>query len=190
MTCDPLAYTGPGIQLGWWLIVAVAFLVIGTLVLLLTRGRGRAVTAALLLLITGAAMSITAGTPTRALAGDCFNANNSLTIVQTSVMVGLAPGVVPADITGTVRNNGTDSTYLAAVDVKIIRVLKAPGSARGACDPSDYTLQNSLMPVGLTLPAGGSAAFQGASIGFNNKSTNQDACQGATVQLRYTANPN
>ena len=45
------------------------------------------------------------------------------------------------------------------------------------------------MPVGRTLDPGGSTLFAGASIGFYDKSTNQDACWGATILLRYTANP-
>jgi len=45
------------------------------------------------------------------------------------------------------------------------------------------------MPVGQTLGPETSAAFSGALIGFNNKSTNQDTCKGATISLLYTANP-
>ena len=45
------------------------------------------------------------------------------------------------------------------------------------------------MRVGKTLSGGGSTAFEGASIAFNNKTVNQDACKYATVHLLYTANP-
>ena len=45
------------------------------------------------------------------------------------------------------------------------------------------------MPVGRTLDPGGSTPFSGAFIGFSDKSTNQDACQGAAIKLLYTANP-
>ena len=31
--------------------------------------------------------------------------------------------------------------------------------------------------------------YGGAAIGFNNKSSNQDACQGATLELRYRTVP-
>ncbi|MEP6563255.1 MAG: hypothetical protein ABJD68_19525, partial [Nakamurella sp.] len=166
MTCDPLAYTGSGVQLGPVLIVALALLFTGGLLLLLSRRRGRAVTATLLLLVSGAALAITAGTPTQALADDCpppdnsaaegyrpggYPAENSLTIVQTSVLNGLAPGIGPVAITGVVSNNGTDSTEITAIDVEIVRVTTDPGSAPGACGPSDYLLLNSRMPVGRTL---------------------------------------
>jgi len=41
------------------------------------------------------------------------------------------------------------------------------------------------MPVGVTIAPGASADFTGASISFNDKSVNQDACQSATVELHY-----
>ncbi len=190
MTCDSIAYTGPGVPLGLLLTIGVACLVVGAVVLLMTRRRGRVVTVALLLLISGAVVSITAGIPTHALADDCPPVNNSLSVIQTSVMEGLAPGIVPVAITGIVWNNSTESTVITAVDVEIIGVRTGPGSVPGVCDPSDYVLLNSQMPVGQTLAPGGSTAFEGATIGFSNKSTNQDACKGATIELLYTANPN
>ena len=197
MICEPLAYTGPGAPLGPLLTLAIACLVIGAVLLLLTRRQGgRVVTIALLLLVGGAAGSITTAPP--ALAGgdavavdpDCLPADNSLTIYQTSVMEGLAPGIAPVAITGVVSNNGTDGTDIIAIDVEITGVLTAPGSAPGVCEASDYLLLNSRMPVGRTLAPGGSTAFGGAAIGFNNKSTNQDACKSSTILLLYTANPN
>jgi len=204
MTCDPLAYTGTGVQLGLLITIAFACLAAGALLLLMTRRRGRVVTVALLLLVCSAAVSITGGTPTVAMAADCppaesspadnssagnSPANNSLTVIQTSVMKGLAPGIAPVAIAGLVTNNGTDSTDIIAVNVEITGVVTIPGSAPGTCDPSDYVLLDTRMPVGRTLDPGGSTPFSGASIGFSDKSTNQDACKGAAIKLLYTANP-
>jgi len=113
--------------------------------------------------------------------------DNSLTIFQTSIMDDLAPDVAPAEIRGLVVNNGPDSTYITAIDVEIVGVVRRIGAAAGTCDASDYVLDDERMLVGQTLNSyGGSAVFAGAAIGFNNKSTQQNACQGATVQLRYT----
>jgi len=219
VTCDDLAYTGVGVQIGPLLIVAIACLFIGALLLLMSRRRGRAVSAVLLLLVSGAALTITVGTPTPAMADECppadnsqagepnasapvdnYPTNNSLSIVQTSVIKGLAPGIAPVAITGTVTNNGTDSTDIFAIDVEIIAVTADPDSVPGVCDPSDYFLVTeeappnpdplrARMPVDQFLAPGGSTTFDGASIGFSNKSTNQDTCKGATIQLLYTANP-
>jgi hypothetical protein len=87
-------------------------------------------------------------------------------------------------------NNGPDSTHIDVVTVEITSVTSAPGIPAAACDATDYRLQHTTMAVDRTLgPDGGSAAFSGASIGFADKPVNQDACQHATVHLRYTANP-
>ncbi|MET0694834.1 MAG: hypothetical protein ABWY56_12955 [Propionibacteriaceae bacterium] len=104
-------------------------------------------------------------------------------------MKGLAPGVAPVRITGLVVNNGTDDTYIKAIAVEISSVTQAAGSRRGQCDATDYILRDQSMPVEKALDPGGSTTFTGAFIGFSNKSVNQDACQRATIQLRYTAVP-
>ena len=44
------------------------------------------------------------------------------------------------------------------------------------------------MSVGSDVAAGASASFTGATLGFNDKLTNQDACKGATVNLAYVSN--
>jgi hypothetical protein len=208
MTCDPLAYTGGG-QISLLLMLAIGCVLAGALLLLMTRRRGRGVTLVLLLVVGGGALLVTAATPTPAMADVCPTAegvapndppaanvppvnvptDNSLTITQTSVMVGLAPGIAPVAITGVVSNNGTDSTDITAIEVAITGVITDPNSAPGTCDPSDYVLLNPRMPVGQTLGPGGSTPFAGASIGFSNKVVNQDTCKGATVVLLYTANP-
>lgn len=195
MTCEPLAYTGSGAPVDLVLTVGIACLTGGAMLLLMTTRRGRAVTVALLLLLGAATFSTIAGTPAHASADECAPvharpAKNFLTISQTSVMVGLAPGLTPMPITGIVSNNGTDSTDIVAIDARITGVITDPRAMPGVCDATDYVLRNPLMPVGRTLASGGSTAFDGASIGFSNKSTNQDACKGATVELLYTANPN
>lgn len=184
----PLAYTGFA-GLGLLLTVAVVCLIAGGVLLLLSRRRGKAVTVVLLVLLSSAAMSITSRTPAQAQAPYCPPAENWLTITQTSVMLGLAPGAAPVPIAGIVANNGTDSTDIVAIDVEITGVTTDVGPAPGICDPSDYFLVDSRMPVGVTLAPGGSTVFGGASIGFSNKSTNQDTCKGATIHLLYTANP-
>ena len=41
------------------------------------------------------------------------------------------------------------------------------------------------MTVDRRLTSGETTSFAGASIGFSNKSVNQDACKEATVHLAY-----
>ncbi|WP_369374127.1 LPXTG cell wall anchor domain-containing protein [Promicromonospora sp. Populi] len=192
MNCDTLPRTGPD-DLGLLLIIALACLVAGAALVVLARRRCQApaTSAAVLLLgLLGAALLLGPGAAAPAEAVDCVAADNSLTVTQTSTMSGLAPGVAPVPITGRVVNNGPDSTYIDVVAVEISAVTTAPGTPAAACDASDYLLLDSTMAVGRTLrPDGGATPFSGASIGFANKAVNQDACQRATVHLRYTVNP-
>ena len=126
--------------------------------------------------------------PTQAMAAtpDVTAAVESLTVVQTSVVTGLAPGVAPVAIIGLITNNGPNPVEVTVVEVTITSVTPALDAAPGVCGPSDYVLLNARMPVNRTIEAGGgSTQFSGASIGFIT--TSQDACQRATVQLLYTA---
>lgn len=189
MNCDPLPRTGPD-DLGLLLIIAVACLVVGAVFVVLARRRRRAPATLIAALVVGAAILGAPGTAAPAAAADCVAADNSLTVTQTSTMAGLAPGIAPVPITGMVVNNGPDSTYLDVVTVEITSVTTEQGTPASACSASDYLLVDTRMVVGRTLgPDGGSAPFSGASIGFADKNMNQDACQRATVHLRYTANP-
>jgi hypothetical protein len=148
-------------------------------------GRGAALLLILLVVVVGAETAISE-TAVQAAPGDSAPESNSLTVTQTSTMT-LAPGIAPVAVTGVVINNGPDRTFVTAIDVEITSVTLAAGAAPGTCGPSDYLVLDTRMPVGQTLAAaGGSADFSGAFIGFNNTSTNQDACKSATVNLLYT----
>jgi hypothetical protein len=191
MTCDPLPDTGFGASVLPVLAVAVACLVVGVRILLLVRrqrGRTAPTVLLLLLLVSCGAMVLVPSSPAQASPSNCTAdpGNNSLTITQTSTMEGLAPGIAPAEITGLVVNNGADTTFITAIVVEIVAVIAESGTSSGSCDATDYALLDPRMPVNRTLGPGGSTSFTGASIGFNDKSTNQDACQRATIQLRYS----
>lgn len=193
MNCYPLPNTGVDANTGLFLLVAIGCLVLGAVLVLATR-RGRrhtGATAALTVLsLVVAAFVLPPGAPAQATTSDCETAGqNSLTVRQTSIMDGLAPGRAPVAITGVVVNNSVDSTYITAVDVRITAVSTQPGAAPGTCDPSDYFLLNPRMSVEQPVGPGGSTSFAGASIGLGNKPTNQDACQRAVIHLLYTANP-
>ena len=191
MDCADLAVTG--LDAGVPLAVAAVILVAGIGLLLLARNRRRLRTALLVaLLLPAVVIGVgSVGMPAaQAATIGCVadpGAGNSLTITQTSTMSGLAPNRIPAPITGLVTNNGADDTVITEIVVSIFAVTKAPGATAGSCDASDYLLVSPRMPVGLPLAAGGSAAFSGASIGFRDKVSNQDACKGATVALLYTS---
>ena len=193
MTCDPLPNTGLDAPVLAVLIIAVVCLLLGLGMLVVGRRRGRTAATLMVLLILGcgAAIVLVPASPALASPSDCTAdpGNNSLTITQTSTMEGIAPGIAPAEITGLVVNNGPDSTFITAVAVEIVSISTHPRSPTGRCDATDYALLNPRMPVDRTLGPGGSTPFAGASIGFSNKSINQDACKRATIHLRYTTVP-
>jgi LPXTG-motif cell wall-anchored protein len=189
MNCAPLPRTGPD-DLVLLLIVALACVVVGAVLVSLARRRRGAPLMLAAVLLVAVALLLGPGAAPPAQARECVAADNSLTVTQTSTMAGLAPGIAPVPITGRVVNNGPDHTYIDVVTVEITSVTTAPGTPAMTCDASDYLLLDTTMAVGKTLrPDGGAAPFSGASIGFANKAINQDACQRATVHLRYTANP-
>lgn len=106
---------------------------------------------------------------------------------SSTAITGLAPGAVATlgDISGTVSNPSGEAVYVTQVVASISGVAKAAGAVAGTCDASDYALSNATMPVGAEVARGGSVAFSGANVSFNNKATSQDACKGATVTLSY-----
>lgn len=124
------------------------------------------------------------GNATTATAG-----STTLAVSQASAPATLAPGVAAGAITVTVSNPGSASVYAAQVVVTIDSVTKASGAPAGTCDSTDYALTgNTTMTVGAAnLAPSASTTFSGASLGFNDKATNQDACKGATVTLGYVA---
>lgn len=199
MSCIPLASTGSplAVQVG----LGAVLLIVGVAAVLLARARhGRAAAIVLLLTIGGGlSAGFTGSSAAYAAAPDCApstvpssagsspTVDHSLQIVQTSTMTGLAPGVAPAAITGTVTNISPSSRLVTTVTVSIVAVTRAAGAAAGTCDASDYALLGADMPVGQTLAPGDTATFAGARIGFTTKAVNQDACKSALVSLSYVS---
>jgi hypothetical protein len=110
---------------------------------------------------------------------------SALTAVQTTTVTGMQPGDSAQTISGNFTNPNSSPVYVTSVTASIASVTKA-GSPAVGCDASDYTLGSPVMPVGVEVASGtAKGAWTGATIKFNNKATNQDACKGATVNLAY-----
>jgi hypothetical protein len=111
--------------------------------------------------------------------------NVPITAVQTSVIANLRPGDTAQTLSGKFDNSNASPVRVATVTASIASVFVG-GVAAVGCDATDYTLANAVMTVGVEIPAGtAQGAWTGATIKFNNKATNQDACKGATVNLTY-----
>ena len=112
----------------------------------------------------------------------------ALTVVQTSTVTAMGPGDSAQTLSGNFNNTNSGSVYVGTVTASISSVTKDAGAVAGTCDATDYTLASAAMTVNAEVPAGnGVGAWTGATIKFNNKVTNQDACKGATVTLALTS---
>jgi hypothetical protein len=111
-----------------------------------------------------------------------------VTVVQTSTISNLAPGVAAQTLSGNFTNGNSGPVYVTSVTASITSVNKAVGAPAGTCDATDYTLSNATMTINAEVPAGAAqGAWTGATIAFNDKpSVNQDACKNATVNLAYS----
>lgn len=115
--------------------------------------------------------------------------NAAVTINQTSTVANLQPGGAPQALSGNFNNPNSGPVYVNTVTVAVGTVTKAPGAATGTCDATDYVIVGSPMTVAAQVPAGNAVgAFSGATVAFNNKATNQDACKNATLTFTYTSN--
>lgn len=113
---------------------------------------------------------------------------SSLEIVQTSTVTGLAPGASAQTLSGTFNNTNQSSVYVTSVTAAIDHVSDTNDDPIVGCDETDYTLSNAVMSVGAEIASGNAeGAWTGATLAFNNKPTNQDACKGAVVHLAYSA---
>ncbi|MDO5753418.1 hypothetical protein [Arthrobacter sp.] len=112
--------------------------------------------------------------------------------VQTTTVTDMHPGDTAQALSGNFTNGDEGPVYVGTVTASISSVIKAaPGisgpAPTGTCDASDYTLDGAVMTVDAEVPVGfKQGSWSGATIKFNDKPTNQDACKGAIVNLAYT----
>jgi hypothetical protein len=148
--------------------------------------RGGVVGVIVAIAVAGAAIAYwTAGGSGSGTATASTNAN--LTVNQTSTLSAMYPGDSAQTLSGDFDNPNPGPTYVATVTASIASVTKAGGAPAGTCDATDFTLANAAMTVNAEVPAGNAkGSWSGATIKFNNKASNQDACKNATVTLAYT----
>jgi hypothetical protein len=130
---------------------------------------------------------------------------NTLTITQTNTPAGLAPGLAPTGVTGTVANSAAGkATFVSQVVVTVGSVTPASGLT---CTIGNYGLVAGTSTTVLTSSAGtistatptltltinqevnpgATINLPAFSIGFVDYTTlNQNGCQAATPNLTYT----
>jgi hypothetical protein len=186
-SCTQLPATGSAYSVVAVILVAIACFAFGLALLRASRRGDRSPASIALLLVLAVclvAVSAPSSSATAAPPG-CGDATSSISVTQTSIITGLAPGK-PADAVEAIGTNiGDSSVFVQKVVARISSVTKAPLAVAGACDAMDYIVETAQMPVNQTVPPAGSVEIGGATIAFNDRSTNQDACKGATVHLGY-----
>lgn len=145
-----------------------------------------AVTLLVLALAAGAAYAYWTAGGSGSGSASVASAPSALTANQTSTLTAMYPGDSAQTLSGDFDNTNSGPIYVTSVTASIGTVTKAPGAPAGTCDSSDFTLSGATMAVGAEVPAGnGVGSWSGATIKFNNKPSNQDACQGASVTINY-----
>lgn len=112
--------------------------------------------------------------------------SSTLTVNQTSTLTAMHPGDSPQTLSGNFDNASSGPVHVASVTVAISSVTVGGVAATG-CSAADYTLTGATMAAVQDVPVGtGVGTWSGATIQFHNTTANQDACQGATVNLAYS----
>ncbi len=138
------------------------------------------------LAVAGVALAFWTGGGSGAGSGTAAGAQTGLTANQTTTLTAMYPGDSAQTISGNFDNPNSGPIHVSSVTVSIDSVTKAAGAPAGTCDATDFTLASTAMNVNAEVPAGtAKGSFTGATIRFNDKATNQDACKGATVSLAY-----
>lgn len=112
-------------------------------------------------------------------------ASTAVTVNQTGTLTPMFPGDTAQTLSGDFDNAGSGPIHIVSVTASIASVFQAGAVAVG-CSAADYTLAGAAMAAVQDVPTGTSVGtWGGATIKFNNTTANQDACQGATVNLAY-----
>jgi hypothetical protein len=151
-----------------------------------TKKRSVVAGVVLALALAGAAYAYWTSTGSGTGSASAAGAQSALTANQTTVLTAMYPGDSAQTISGNFNNPNSGPIYVATVTASIASVTKAAGAPAGTCDASDFTLASAAMTVNAEVAAGNAkGAWTGATLKFNNKASNQDACKGATVNLAY-----
>jgi hypothetical protein len=112
--------------------------------------------------------------------------DSGVTVTVTTSPSGLRPGS-PAQAVGiSVQNAATVKQYVTSVTLSITSVDKASGAVAGTCDATDFAITQPTWTA-HDMSASTTESPTGATLAMVNASSNQDACKGATVNLKVDA---
>jgi len=111
--------------------------------------------------------------------------STALAVNQTSTVAPMYPGDEPQILSGDFDNTSSGPIHVNSVLVAISDVT-LDGEPVEGCSAADYTLTGAVMSAEQDVAVGaGVGSWSGATIQFNDTTADQDACQGATVNLVY-----
>jgi len=116
------------------------------------------------------------------------------TIFRTALFVGMLIGASHADVAAAFLQSGGTSTgaVQATRSVGVIQTARlapvVPGTPAQTLSGTFDNRSTEPVHVAPDVPSGrGTGSWTGGKVAFNNKpGVDQNACQGATVKLRYT----
>lgn len=111
--------------------------------------------------------------------------------VEFNVVGGTTPPLYPGGpsepINFAITNPGSSSVYVNSVTTSVTGVTGGQNNA--LCDPTWYSIGYPTPTVGEAIPPGTTVfSNTGTTISMTDSGTNQDACEGATVNIGFTSN--
>ena len=152
---------------------------------MVSGAQGRRVAAVLATL----ALALVAGVAASALLHSGFTATNngsgaspvastSSWVLSSTSLSGIAPGIAPMTIRGTATNASNQTQYIGTVSPTVT------GTSNSGCTAADFVVTSGVINTDV---ASGSTGLNFGTIAFNDTASNQDACQGVTVNLSFTS---
>jgi hypothetical protein len=99
--------------------------------------------------------------------------------LSSTVVTGVAPGVAAQVIPGTATNPASATEFIGTVTPTVV------STSNVGCTAADFTLTTGVINAAV---ASGTTSLNFGTIAFNDTSSNQNACQGVTVNLSFVSN--
>jgi hypothetical protein len=139
------------------------------------------------LMLGGAGVAFAYWTSTGTGDGSAETGTSVAFIIAADPAVGtIVPGGAGQTVDFTVTNPGPGVESLSNVTVTMASAAGVAWVPPVGCDIADYTASVTTQPVDGEIPVGDGVDGQ-ATVTLANSATNQDACQGQTVPLYFTA---
>lgn len=113
----------------------------------------------------------------------------NLTLTPVVITGTLVPGGAAATSAITINNPGSSAVKVSniALDTTLPATgngaLSGIGGLPAGCSASDFTFTSNIAAAGVTVPAGGNAVVNTATLTMANTAVNQDACKNANLTI-------